>query len=114
MIDDWHARTPIDGNAAGVLRGGAHFVSKKKIQTADQETPHATKPLPRDVPDLRGRVCGWLTVVGLSADVRKKWVVRCVCGMYTLRTTKAIRNPANSADKCEQCRQVEFLRLVKR
>lgn len=52
--------------------------------------------------DLTGVKFGRLTVLGISAEVLARWVVRCVCGTYGLRTAKAIKNAAPDAC-CHQC-----------
>lgn len=49
--------------------------------------------------DLTGKVFGSLTVVGLSATAKKKWVVRCECGGYELRNAKSLA----SGYGCEYC-----------
>lgn len=67
--------------------------------------PLATKLPPADGEDLTGRQVGELTVVGYARHYPRSWVVRCGCGVYTTRSSKAIRNPANSGDKCDHCRK---------
>ena len=41
--------------------------------------------------DLTGTQFERMTVIGLSRDYMGRWVVRCACGRYELRTAKAIR-----------------------
>lgn len=60
--------------------------------------------------DLTGVKLGRLTVIGISAEVLARWVVRCVCGTYGLRTARAIKNAA--PDAC--CHQCHLLALAKR
>ncbi|WP_148050978.1 hypothetical protein [Pseudomonas fluorescens] len=60
--------------------------------------------------DLTGRKFGRLTVVGISAEVNARWVVRCVCGSYGLRTAKTIKN----ADQEACCHQCHLLAVAKR
>ena len=113
MIDDLHARRPVDGNAASVFKGGAAFVPNKKIQTADSPYPIQTVNVPSDTTNLTGRRFGRMVVVGLSPFNKKSgatWVVRCACGTYTRRTAKAIKNPKNDQDACEECRHLMYLR----
>ncbi|NEG94094.1 hypothetical protein [Leclercia adecarboxylata] len=57
--------------------------------------------------DLTGRKKGRFTVIGLMKEGRGKWVVRCVCGTYTIRNAKAIKgadsNPNAHIDACRRC-----------
>lgn len=110
-------RQPVDRVAARVVGKGVDWTPNKRIQTADSETPLPTAIIERMNPQARtvaetviGRRCGRLTVLGLSADRKGRWVVRCQCGTYTLRTYKAITNPANTVDCCEQCRHLLYLK----
>lgn len=98
-------RVPVNKTAALVTGRGVHYTPKKKIQTADQITPIPTRPVRHGV-DLSGTRQGRLTVIGLAHRVKGRWVVRCDCGVYTLRTAKAISNPANNQDRCEHCRHL--------
>jgi len=96
-----------------VIARGTHFNPLKKIQTADQEMPIATRPLPRHMlpkDDLTGRMVGLLSVLGMARDTNGRWVVRCVCGIYSLRNAKAIKNSENTQDRCELCRYKAFLK----
>lgn len=61
------------------------------------------KPVPKNIPNLSWTRVGYLKVVGLHAKGKGKWVVRCVCGDYELRNTRAIRNPGNKTDCCSKC-----------
>lgn len=100
-------REPIDIVAWRVTRRGVRYESGKIIQTADSETPLPTRSC-RDI-DLAGERRGRLVVIGLSATTKGRWVCRCDCGMYTLRTAKAIKNEKNF-DRCEECRQLDYLK----
>ncbi len=74
------------------------------------------KPVPTDqannvsFTDLTGMTRGKLTVIGLAAMNKGLWVCRCVCGYYTLRNAKAIKNECNQQDMCDRCRHVVYLR----
>lgn len=57
---------------------------------------------------LTGTKFGRFTVVGKL--VNKRWQVRCSCGNYSARKSKAIRNPSNNNDCCEVCRELLYLR----
>lgn len=52
--------------------------------------------------DLSKTVFGRLTVLGISELVNKRWVCRCVCGIYVLRSSSAIKAGASDAC-CDQC-----------
>lgn len=117
MIDDFHARRPVDGNAVAVLRGGYTFIPGKSIVSDDSAVPLPTKPVPRDAPDLTGVRYGRMTVLGMSEKGGKKgarWVVRCLCGTYSLRTTRAVKSPLNRGDMCAECNYVEQLKKKRR
>ena len=53
--------------------------------------------------DLTGARQGKLTVVGFSEGLKARWVVKCECGFYEIRTTQAIKNPNNGNDCCSEC-----------
>lgn len=108
-MKDIYARVPVDRSAAKAVAGGVEFVCPKKIQTADSDVPLQVRSGVIPV-DLTGVRVGRFVVAGLSASVPKRWVVRCDCGIYSLRTAKAIRNPRNADDRCERCRYLAFLR----
>ena len=114
--DDLHARAPVDRVAARVLRGnGVHFDPQKKVLTADSDLPLAVRAARCNETrnptymDLTGVSFGRFRVIGLSREVREKWVVRCTCGRYSMRSAKAVKNPRNSSDCCEHCRHLQFL-----
>jgi hypothetical protein len=75
--------------------------------------PLATRPV-ADGEDLTGRLVGSLTVMGYAKHYPRSWVVRCGCGRYTTRTSRALRNPANAEDTCDACRKrpAEAVELV--
>jgi hypothetical protein len=103
---------PVDGTAARVVaQGPKGYDSGKKILQALSPTPFATIPLPANAPslvDLTGWRRGKLTVIGFHG--KKRWVCRCVCGYYTLRSARALKNEHNIQDMCDRCRQVTYLR----
>ena len=112
-------RRPVDRTAARVTSTGPKGLgSRKVIAQVCSPTPVPLRPVPRDMINLVGRSFGHLVVAGLCAKRQDQgkwaatvWLCRCVCGYYVVRTTKAINNPANAAvDRCDRCRQTEFLR----
>ena len=116
MMDDIHARRPVDRVAVRVVMfSGEHFEPNKKVLTRDSETPHAltvvTKAM-RGNPsfdDLTGARFGRFTVLGLEKEFKGSWAVRCDCGRYSTRKKKAITNTENVQDRCEHCRHLAFL-----
>jgi hypothetical protein len=116
------ASAPLNATAARVTSKGEHYESLKRITQLHWDAPPkmrevtATDLEQTSFTDLRGRQFGRLTVLGILAREKtgstkpNVWVVKCVCGDYESRTGKAIRNPANSDDCCQKCRQVAYLR----
>lgn len=111
-MDRIFSSSPMNKTAALVTGKGEHYVSKKKIVTSHHANPIPTRKAPQV--DLTGLRVGRLTVKGLSRDTPKRWVVRCDCGMFSLRTARAIRNPNNGTDCCEECRQFLFLKHLEK
>jgi hypothetical protein len=83
--------------------------------------PPATKSPSRETvaavtwDNLTGRKFGRFTVVGwlgrLNAKQKGMWLVRCTCGDYEARTSRAIKQPGNTYDRCHDC---VYLERVKR
>lgn len=115
-MDDIHARVPVDRLSARVIAQGVHFEPEKQVTANDSETPHRIVTDLRHLlqqpwfEDLTGRRVGRFTVIGLAADFKGRWVVRCDCGTYSTRRAKAIRNPENGQDRCEHCRHLAYLK----
>jgi len=106
---------PVNASAARVMARGEHFEFKPLETEVCSATPLATREVPADCEDLAGRKFGRLRVIGLSADVNRRWVCRCICGNYVLRSSKAIKQGAQDA-ACHQCyllavtRRKDFMR----
>ncbi len=124
MSDVWDkvaASKPVNRQTALSNAGGLHNERKIKqtpIKSWDDH-PHTLRaPMPGAV-DLRGRVVGRLTVIGLldrhksgfsdrkgnPSNKPAKWLVRCACSRFEHRTAKAICSPENAHDRCEHCRR---------
>lgn len=107
------ASKPINATAARVVSRGYQYQSGKRIQTADQDTPIAMRPVQPGMENLTGMRRGSLRVLGLAKGKAKSaalWVVRCDCGIYTTRRGAAIKNEKNDQDRCEQCRHLAYLK----
>lgn len=111
---------PVDRVAARVISGGTHYDPKKKVLEEEFIAPPPMVPKhrhPRDASfiDLTGRKKGRFTVIGLmERDGPARWVVRCACGTYTLRTAKSIKsadtNPNARMDACSQCKHLAAMK----
>lgn len=47
-----------------------------------------------------------MVCVGFAREIEARWIMRCDCGDFEPRKAKAIKNPANSNDRCAKCRQL--------
>lgn len=110
-------RAPVNSTAARVLTGGEEYVPDKMIGNAADCDYLPVKPIAElhhlaaeEARRWQGHRFGRMTVVGYSADVPRRWVVRCACGVFTLRKLKAIKNPANVFDCCQHCHHLIFLK----
>ena len=114
-------RNPVDRTAARVTSQGPKWVeSSAKNDRYFSPVPHPTRPLAWNQQNLAGRTIGTLTVIGLAAwkaanakataSQRTRWVCRCLCGWYVIRSTKAIKNPNNAEDACDRCRHLAQLK----
>ena len=100
-------RTPVNRSAALVTSKGFNYKASKKITCA-----HSVTPIPIDKKScvhLRLRR-GRLTVCGYLLNKTSRLVVRCDCGIYTIRTIKSITNKNNDTDRCEECRHLVYLK----
>lgn len=111
VMHDIHARKPVDKTAALVTGRGFDYVADCRPNAGDSRNPLATKKdIPKNMPMLVGHKYGRMTVIGVAADRKASWVVRCSCGTYTYRKTRAIRNQANDFDRCGECRHLAFIK----
>ncbi len=103
-------RSPINRTAARVVAPGQHYVADKTNGCVCQGTPPPYRAPKEHELDLTGMRFGRFTVLGIASETTNRWVVRCNCGNYSLRKPKAIKNPNNVADACEQCRHIIHLK----
>lgn len=119
-MDDMHARIPVNRVAGRVIGTGTHFDPNKRVRNNDGDMPIATRPFTRmeqlsdGFIDLTNRLFGRFKVIGFARDFKRQWVVRCDCGRYSTRSSKAVKNDANTQDMCEHCRHLEFLKRHER
>lgn len=109
VLHELHARTPLNREAGLVFAKGEVFEPLGKKQTTqDSVTPlpmaKSLKPylINPQFKDLTGVKFGRFTVMGKSTEYRG-WVVRCQCGMWSVRNHKAITKPNNTKDRCNEC-----------
>jgi hypothetical protein len=116
---------PVDANAREVLKPGDHYDPTLRPDSQlewDTPPPAVSRARGRhEVPpeDLTGRKHGNLTVVsywgrGEGAQrgaVAQKWVCRCLCGRYVIRTGKSIKNQVRQ-DKADCCRVCNHLSSI--
>lgn len=117
--DKLQTSSPVNKQAAMETASHGSPTSSKIILSREwQELPPMRNPswAERNHPhfvDLKGVKFGRFVVLGIAAGEHAKkqdWVCRCACGVYAARRAKSIRNPRNDGDRCEMCRQTEFLR----
>ena len=109
IFNDDHLRFPINVTSSNVINGGASLEVNKKITCLESDFPMPTRPLLKHEQNLTGHKFGKFTVIGKAED-HKGWIVKCVCGKYTVRQSKAIKNTENSFDCCEICRHRLYLK----
>lgn len=96
-------REPVDKLAAIVISKGVRFNPGKITCLHAEVCPPVSRIRPLTTQDLTGTRSGRLAVIGLHAKIKGRWVVRCDCGAYEVRTAKALRNPKNRNDRCVEC-----------
>lgn len=110
------ALRPINSTAARVVSVGTAYVPAKKVNGLEFANRPAMRPINRfdrakpEFKDVTGQKHGRLVAIGLLDDVSTRWVARCGCGVYVVRKTRAMANPANDADGCAECLHVMYLK----
>ena len=109
---------PVDGKAAAVTRRG--FKYEPRLRVVDSSLPLPMRKIDwklrnnLEFIDFTGFIKGRLTVLGLSPsrgnDKQARWVCRCQCGRYVVRTVKALKNLNNVDDKCKECYHLDYLK----
>lgn len=113
-------RAPVDRTAASVSSRSLETAFEPKI--ADSERFSPTPLLVRRNPtfskkdhDLTGRTFGRFTVAGLSVEGKTsrgygRWVVRCICGWYCVRSTQTLKNHDSESLMCPRYLRIEKMR----
>ena len=123
-IYDEGGRVPVNRVSAVVVGKGFAYKPNKNITQRHWKNLQPTKKVNYKETDLTGLKFGRFTVIGKYGNFGKKkkprWLVRCTCGDYETRTSRAINNPKNNNDCCDYCRHLiqlkrtdEFLRTGK-
>ncbi|HHZ96534.1 MAG TPA: hypothetical protein EYN67_13510 [Flavobacteriales bacterium] len=95
--------TPINKTAALVVSKGYSYETKTiHSPTLFSENGLKTKSAPVNTKDLIGVKFGRFVVIGFSADRKSKWVVRCSCGNYEVRSAKCV-NAGRLDQMCIKC-----------
>lgn len=129
IYDRIAASRPADRNAAAVTAESRdNFTSIKQILRRHSDQRLKTRPPNQaergssSFEDLSGRLFGRFRVVGIfdgegaprGKQATMMWVCRCACGRYQTRTARAVRNPKNTGDCCDECQQLRYLRDTER
>lgn len=120
-------RRPLNRTAARVTQPGPKGLGSDKRQSSvhgSQPTPWPMISVPSFIVDVTGKRMGSLTCIGLSEVVaghksfsrqqRARWVCRCVCGYFVLRSRASLLNEKNNLDACDRCLQRQFLQRQER
>lgn len=112
--------SPVNRQAALVADGGGETWKpnyKGNPHARKWDAPPACVPIPtepaalRTFQDFTGHKIGRLTVVGFLGKVNPKtkalWLVKCACGTYETRGSKALKGGMIGRDYCEDCRYLE-------
>lgn len=102
---------PINKAAAIVTSKGFEYTPERKRREffSPYPIPIGAKIYRHEI-DHTGVRIGRLIALGKSKENPKKWVVRCDCGNYALRSSKTFKNfgkTPNSQHMCAECGQIE-------
>lgn len=106
ILKDKIVRMPANATAGRVLAKGEHHEHAVKDMGDESDYPLPMIEVPGNCEDLRGIRFGRFVVMGRSE--KSSWVVRCDCGRYAKRKTKAIKNTENRGDRCRVCWQAAY------
>lgn len=122
-VTDWSAvvaSAPVNKDAAKSLVYGADGEEPILLERAIARIPALAEGTP-NFQNLIGVRKGWLTVVAYAGSSRPnqralgtkgaggaRWIVRCVCGRYELRRTRAL-GPKSNSDRCGPCDKLRWM-----
>lgn len=111
-MKDIYARKPVDRTASRVTSTGEHYEPEvSKANAYDSDLPIVVLVTPYHIDNLVGKRTGRLTVIGYHGArinsagevIHHRWVVRCDCGRWTVRRSRAIKSPKVADDCCDTC-----------
>ena len=109
-FDALASSAPMNSDAAKAynMSGTSDIAYNVPAHVDHWDAPPKVKPAPLGKTDRSGKRRGDLTVVGYLGSGRRgaRWLVKCLCGQYESRTSKAVDNPENNADCCLRCRKI--------
>jgi hypothetical protein len=114
--DDVLTSDPVNMVASRVASSGFKFkpTIKPSRGLVESDCPLPTERVRPFHADLTGLRCGRLTAIALSKKQKKgkktKWVCRCDCGNFVIRSKDALRNPKNVSDACTPCKNLMYLK----
>ena len=107
-------RVPVNKQAALAIQRQDTYQPNKKINGKHWKDRPEIIEIPKNSPVRAGDRFGRLTVIGKGAyqnsKKRAKYVVRCDCGNYEIRTNKALQNKNNPQDRCSICWHTAYLK----
>lgn len=107
---DWDAlaaSAPINADAARAVVYGYGTEEPTLLEHAKQQLP-----VNANFVNLIGLKKGWLQVIAYAGSNRNigsaRWIVRCICGRYEFRRTRALR-PDVTNDRCADCSRLRSI-----
>lgn len=104
---------PVNSTAARVIRKGYAYEAKVKPGcTETWDAPPPSKRRPSAAPDITGFRRGFMTALRYheSGKGGAKWLVRCDCGNFEVRTAAKWTAKQQEPDACTVCRKVHFIK----
>lgn len=105
--------SPVNRQAAAVIGSGNQYKEPEYKAALHSAGPLPTRSWPvtsRSEDDLTGKRYGRFTVIGLYTETQS-WVVRCDCGIYTTRKSKALKSALGGPNMmCARCDRRERIK----
>lgn len=113
---------PINATAARVVSKGTHWNPVSYRNEREWSTPPSMKQITASMridpnfTNLTGTPLGNLVCVGISSEPESKakggskWVMRCTCGNYVIRSTRSIKKQGDPDDCCPTCQALRAIR----
>lgn len=114
-----YTKVPVNKMAARVVSAGPDYSLSdfKPENEVDSVLPYVLLRCPDGVDNLLGERWGRVEVIGFHSIKRSgknlkdyKWVVRCACGMYSIRTSLTIKRKSNPDECCGRCNYLKIIR----